>query len=61
MHNFRMLQERGFVKGTSLMMTHKELLGNRNSVDFHNALTDCLATKELDEWFEKNVKVEVSK
>lgn len=59
MHRFQILKEIGMIKGLSLSKCHQELIGTEKSENFHNALIDCYATKDLDEWFEKHIMEEI--
>jgi hypothetical protein len=53
MHDFRRLRELMHDnRGLSLKYIHKETLGTIKDDQFHLPEFDCLAVKDLDEWFE---------
>jgi oligoribonuclease (3'-5' exoribonuclease) len=54
-HNFRILKDFHKVKGLNLSKIHKELIGTFKDEDFHKSENDCIAVKDLDEWFESNI------
>lgn len=53
MQRYLILKEIGFIKGLSLSKVYSELIGSKE-LEFHTAYDDCIATKELDEYFEDN-------
>jgi len=62
-HNYRVLKgsenhlgEVNLMK-LNLKSVHTNLIGTMSSEDFHKSLNDCLAVKDLDEWFNKKVEI----
>lgn len=62
MHDFRRLKELDFFKNDNLKSlrlseVHKNIIGSISEKDFHKSYFDCLAVKDLDEWYEKNILI----
>lgn len=59
MHRFQILKEIGMIKGLSLSKCHSELIGTIKKSNFHDSEIDCIAVKDLDEWFDCNIMEEI--
>lgn len=53
MQRYLILKEIGFIKKLSLSKVYCELIDPKG-LEFHTAYDDCIATKELDEYYEDN-------
>lgn len=59
MHSFRILKEKlMIVGGLSLSKLHNDILGD-STLQFHTAIDDCIAVKELDEWLEDSLIIKL--
>lgn len=54
---FKSLKEKQVLESCSLEKVHTKLIGSRDEEMFHSSFSDAMATKELHEWFQKNVKI----
>jgi hypothetical protein len=61
MHRFQILKECDMLKGLSLSKAHGDVIGTIPFYEFHNSNVDCIATKDLDEWFEEHIMKEIKK
>lgn len=59
MHRFQILKECDMLKGLSLSKTHKDIIGTISDNKFHNSEIDCIAVKELDEWYEVHIMPQI--
>ncbi len=59
MHRFQILVEIGMFKGLKLSKLHIDIFGTIKEELFHDSKLDCIAVKELDEWFEKHILGEI--
>lgn len=59
-HNFRVLENcKAYSGKLNLQHVHTKLIGTLSADDFHKSRNDCIAVKDLDEWFTKNVYIEL--
>lgn len=59
MHRFQILKECDMIKGLSLNRVHLDIIDTIPFNEFHNSKVDCIATKDLDEWFETHIMNEI--
>lgn len=60
MHRFLILKEIGMLKGLALGKVHKEIFPE-TFLQYHRATSDCFAVKDLDEWFEDHIMMEIKR
>jgi len=60
-HNFRVLENCGAYEGKlNLQHVHTKIIGTLSPSDFHKSRNDCIAVLDLDRWFTKVVKFDIS-